>query len=244
MSVDARIYRIKKTVGGIKNIIGVVSGKGGVGKTTISAVMSLILSVKGYSVGLLDLDFHGPSCHTILGIEDLEYEEEKGINPYRITKNLYFASIYPFVKDEYVPLRGKALSNALIEFLSILNWRKIDYLIVDMPPGMGDILLDIVRLIPNSKFIAVTTNSVLSIQTVGRLIKFIIDSRLELQGIIANMIRNYDTRARRLAEELSVNFLGSVPFDADYENTIGNPQSILGTKLASALKEIVERHIT
>ena len=238
MMLDARVYRIKKTLSGVKNIISVVSGKGGVGKTTISTVMSLLLSSEENRVGLLDLDFHGPSCHVVLGIDKMEYEEERGINPYKIN-DLLFASIYPFVGDKYIPLRGKALSNAMIEFMSILNWGDLDYLIIDMPPGMGDPLLDLMRLASNLKFLVVTTNSMLSIQTVKRLVMYILESGFDLIGIIANMVKEDDSLVRKLADDLSVRFLGSVPFDPEYEYAIGNPGDILNTKLAQALREIL-----
>ncbi|MCR8463381.1 MAG: P-loop NTPase [Crenarchaeota archaeon] len=240
---DIRLYRLKKTMDKVKNIISVASGKGGVGKTTISTVLSLILSERGYITGLLDLDFHGPSCHTILGIDKMEYEEEKGINPYKAAENLYFASIYPFVKNGYVPLRGMELSNALIEFLSILNWKELDCLIIDMPPGMGDVLLDFIRLVPSPKFLIVATNSALVIQTVRRLIKFMIEGNFNILGIVANMIRNDDALVRELAKEFSIKFLGSVPFDQYFEKVLGNMQEILRTNLAAALSDIVEQYI-
>lgn len=240
MIPDIRLYRLRKTMNGIKNMIAVVSGKGGVGKTTISTLLSLILSRRGYTTGLLDLDFHGPSCHTILGVDKIEYEEDKGINPYKVAENLYFASIYPFVADGYVPLRGRELSNALIEFLSILNWGQLDYLVVDMPPGMGDIFLDLLRLTSLPKFLIVATNSMLAIQTVQRLVKFIIESNLNTLGIIANMVSGDDSLVKELAEKFSIKYLGGVPFDEHFERALGKIQEILKTRLAAALSDIVK----
>ena len=142
---DPRISVIPKRLKKIKNIIGIASAKGGVGKTTIASTLALLLAKKEkYRVGLFDLDLHNPSCHVVLGVNNLEFTEERGIIPPKI-HDVYFASILPYVGDNPIPLRGKDISNAIIELITIINWPLLDYLIIDLPPGLGEAFLETMR---------------------------------------------------------------------------------------------------
>ncbi|MEX0569001.1 MAG: ATP-binding protein [Candidatus Njordarchaeota archaeon] len=236
--LDPRIYGIKEKTKNIKRIISIVSGKGGVGKSTIASTMSILLAKKRYKTGLLDLDFHGPTCHMVLGIDKFQYEEEKGILPYEV-EGIRFASIYPFVEEKAVPLRGYDISNAIIEFLAIINWGDLDYLIIDMPPGMGDPFLDVVRYLPKAEYIVITTGSILSISTVARLVDFLVKQNYRTIGLIENMQTNIMRGVEKIVEKFKIRLLGSISFDPYLENALGNIDMITKTKFAEDLDKII-----
>jgi len=233
--IDPRIYGISKRLSKVSRVLSIVSSKGGVGKSTIASILSLVLRDDGYKVGLLDLDFHGPACHVILGIEKFQYEEEHGIKPYN-HGGIEFASIYPFVEDNYVPLRGKDISNAITEFLSIINWGILDFLIVDMPPGMSDPFLDIVRYIPRAEHIVVTTPSKLALRTVARLLLFLKEQKYRTIGIIENMRIHESDTTRKLAEKMGTKILCRIPYDESIEESIGDPIALTKTEVYREIK--------
>lgn len=240
--LDPRIYGIREKTKNIKKIIGIVSGKGGVGKSTLASVLSLLISRKGYKTGLLDLDFHGPSCHVVLGIDKFQYEEEKGIIPYEF-EGIRFASVFPFVKEKAVALRGRDLSNAITEFLAIINWGILDCLIIDMPPGMGDPLLDVLRYLPMAEHIVVTTNSILSISTVSRLVEYLTRQKYKVLGLIENMRVSKTKNLEKIVEKYNIRFLGYIRFDKDLENALGNVDKIMKTNFAKDLDKIIHKII-
>ncbi len=240
--IDARIYGIAKRIQNVRRVLSMVSGKGGVGKSTIASILSLVLKDAGYRVGLLDLDFHGPACHIILGIGKFQYHEEHGIRPH-IHEGIEFASIYPFVQDNYVPLRGRDISNAITEFLSIINWGDLDFLVIDMPPGMSDPFLDILRYIPNTEHIVITTPSKLALQTVARLLLFLREQKYRIMGIIENMKTYESNIVRKLAEKVDTKLICEIPYDGNLEESIGNPASLRKTDIYKELKEKLPRII-
>ena len=189
MLVDPRISIIDERLKGIGKIIAVSSGKGGVGKSVIASTLALTLARKGFKVGLFDLDFTSPSTHIILGIEGLQPKEEKGIVPPK-AHGLHYMSIIYYSGDYATPLRGADVSNALIELLAITKWEKLDYLILDMPPGIGDATLDLIRLIKNIEFIIVTTPSKLAFETVKKLSSLLKSLRIPMLGVVENMKMN------------------------------------------------------
>ena len=149
---------IDKRLENIKRLIAVGGGKGGIGKSLTASTLALTLSKLGYKVGLLDLDFCGPSTHIILGIKGIYPKEEKGIIPPEIY-GIRFMSIIYYAGDNPSPLRGTDISNAIIELLAITQWGELDFLIIDMPPGIGDPILDTIRLIKRVNFLIITTQS-------------------------------------------------------------------------------------
>ena len=160
--IDPRQSIIEKRLSTIKRILLFVSSKGGVGKSSCAVVSALLLSRHGQQTGLLDLDFHGASDHLFLGINPSFPEEKGGILPFHIEKNLSFMSITPFTGEHGVPLRGADITNAIIELLAVTIWGVQDYLIIDMPPGIGDEFLDVLKYIKNCEIIAVTSPSTIS----------------------------------------------------------------------------------
>lgn len=240
--IDPRIARIKKSLSSVQRIYSIVSGKGGVGKTTIASLMALALNDLDKKVGLIDLDFFGPNCHVVLGVKNFGYKEEKGIEPFD-AHGLKFVSIVPFIGDEkYVAMRGHSLSNAIIELLSIINWGKLDYLIIDMPPGMGDTLIEILRIIPTVENIVVSTSSRLSIETVSKLLEFLKANKYRMFGLIENMVVNAP-KLSKLTDKFKIRYLGWLPYDNSLENALGNIEKLRQTNLYRSLKQLLNTHL-
>jgi ATP-binding protein involved in chromosome partitioning len=238
--MDPRIIAINEHVKSIRNVIAVVSGKGGVGKSIISTIMALQLSRMGYKVGLLDTDFTSPSTHIILNAEELTPKEDKGVIPPEV-HGLKYMTITYYTKDNPAPLRGIDVSNALIEILSITRWGKLDYLIIDAPPGISDIILDLLRINWRIKFIVVATPSKLALETVRKLIKLLEEQGGKIVGIIVNMVMGIGAIEYR---SLGKRVLVEIPFQQDLEDKIGDVEELLesmvGRKVEEALKLIVE----
>jgi ATP-binding protein involved in chromosome partitioning len=235
--VDPRTSIINKRLQGIGKIIAVSSGKGGVGKSLVASTLALTLAKKGYKAGLFDLDFTSPSTHIILGIEGVKPKEEKGIIP-PVVHGMEYMSIIYYSGEKASPLRGTDVSNALIELLSITRWGKLDFLIIDMPPGIGDATLDLIRLIKNIKFLIVTTPSQLAFGTVRKLIDLLKEQQISVVGIIENMKMNNSNSIQKQTQRLGVKFLEEIPYDPKLEETIGSTNKLLNTKFAKKINNI------
>lgn len=175
----------------IKNKIMVMSGKGGVGKSTVAANLAAQLALKGFKVGLLDSDIHGPSIPKMFGIEDTRPEvDEKGIVPVPVTENLKVMSIALLLEDKDSPViwRGPAKMAAIKQFLEDVSWGKLDYLIVDLPPGTGDEPLSIAQLIEKiDGAVVVTTPQDMALVSVRKSITFAHMLKVPVIGIVENM---------------------------------------------------------
>jgi ATP-binding protein involved in chromosome partitioning len=239
---DPRIGLVDRRMKGINNILAVSSGKGGVGKSLIASTIALTLAGEGYRVGLFDLDFTSPSTHVILGAKDLQPEERKGIIPPQVHGFKYMSIIY-YSGDYASPLRGADISNALIELLAITVWNNLDFLIIDMPPGISDATLDIVRLIKRVKFLIVTTPSQLAFETVSKLINLLNELKIPIIGVIENMKIKQSSFVSQQVEGKGITFLGETPFDNELEEAIGNVNKLLETSFGKKIAEIVANNI-
>ena len=235
--VDPRTSIIDERMRGIDRIIAVSSGKGGVGKSLVAAMLALTLAKKRYKVGLFDLDFTSPSTHLILGIEGVQPKEEKGIVPPIVHGMKYMSMIY-YSGEHVSPLRGADVSNALIELLSITKWGKLDFLVIDMPPGIGDATLDLIRLIKNIEFLIVTTPSQLAFETVRKLVSLLKELKIPAIGIVENMKMNNSKTIQQQTMKLGVEFLGEIPYDPKLEEAIGNINKLLNTIVAEKVENI------
>ena len=239
--MDPRPSVINKRLAKIKKIIAVASGKGGVGKSLIATSLALNLSNKGYKVGLLDLDLYGPSSHIILGINEYGFpEEEKGILPYKID-DINFMSIVYFTKDKPAPLRGMDITNIVIELLLITRWGELDFLIIDMPPGIGDETLDVIKLVKNSEFLVVTTPSKVSMGSVDKLLTILIELKLHVIGVIENMKMNDSDYIEGIVTKKYLTYLNSIYFDNNLEESIGKPGKLLKSDFMKNLDKIVDK---
>jgi len=213
----------------VKHVILVLSGKGGVGKSTVSTNLASALAAHGRQVGLLDLDIHGPNIPKMLGIEDQRPAVlENCMEPVHVTGNLSVMSMAFLLPDTSSPViwRGPMKMAVIQQFLSEVNWGSLDYMIVDLPPGTGDEALSIVQLAPNVQgAVIVTTPQDVAVLDAVKAVKFIEKLELPVIGIIENMSgmicphcgESIDLFGRgggkKAAEDLGVPYLGSIPLD-------------------------------
>ena len=213
----------------VNHVILVLSGKGGVGKSTVSVNLAYALAAHGRMVGLLDLDIHGPNIPKMLGIENQRPAVlEKTMEPVHVTGTLAVMSMAFLLPDTSSPViwRGPMKMAVIQQFLSDVNWGALDYLIVDLPPGTGDEALSIIQLAPNVQgAIIVTTPQDVAVLDAVKAVKFIEKLDLPVIGIIENMSGmvcphcgdTIDLFGRgggeKAARELGVPFLGSIPID-------------------------------
>ena len=241
--MDARLSVIDKRLSKIKRIIAVASGKGGVGKSLVASSFALSLSKKGFKVGLLDLDLYGPSSHVILGETEYSFpDEEKGILPHKID-NVSFMSIVYFTEDKPAPLRGIDITNIIIELLSITQWGNLDYLIIDMPPGIGDETLDVIKLIKKSEFLVVTTPSKVAMAAVSKLLKILKELNLPIIGVVENMQMKKSNFIKDNVTKMKISYLDSVRFDEDLEDAIGTPKLLMKSVFMKDFEKIVTKII-
>jgi ATP-binding protein involved in chromosome partitioning len=238
--VDPRTSIISARLGNVGRIVAVSSGKGGVGKSLVASTLALALTKKGYEVGLFDLDFTSPSTHVILGIKGVQPMEDKGIVP-PVVNGLKYMSIVYYSGDHALPLRGADVSNALIELLSITRWGKLDFLVIDMPPGIGDATLDLIRLIKNIEFLVVTTSSQLAFETVRKLLKLLKELKVPVAGVVENMKMGDSKNIQQQTRKLGLIFLGEIPYDTQVEEAIGNKNRLASTVLAKKVEEIASK---
>ncbi|MDK2913097.1 MAG: ATP-binding protein involved in chromosome partitioning [Thermococcaceae archaeon] len=240
-AIDPREIAINARLEGVRRIIPVVSGKGGVGKSLVSTTLALVLAEKGYKVGLLDLDFHGASDHVILGFEPKEFpEEDRGVVPPTV-HGIKFMTIAYYTEDRPTPLRGKEISDALIELLTITRWDELDYLVIDMPPGLGDQLLDVLRFLKRGEFLVVATPSKLSLNVVRKLIELLKEEGHKVIGIVENMKLDDEKDVEKLAEEFGVPYLVGIPFYPDLDAKVGNVEELMKTEFAEKIRELAGR---
>lgn len=213
---------------GVKNRILVLSGKGGVGKSTVAVNLAASLAEKGYRTGLMDVDIHGPSIPTMLGISGAAaVGSEEGIRPVE-SHGISVISISFFVEniDEAVIWRGPMKAGAIKQFVNEVNWGDLDYLVIDAPPGTGDEPLSVVQEIRDNIYaVIVTTPQVVAERDVRKSLNFCRKVNVPVAGIIENMsgfvcphcneITNvFNTGAGiRLSDEFHVPFLGAIPIE-------------------------------
>jgi ATP-binding protein involved in chromosome partitioning len=126
----------------------------------------------------------------------------------------------------------------LIELLAVTRWSKLDFLVIDMPPGIGDATLDLIRLVKNTKFLIVTTPSQLAFETVKKLVSLLQDLKVPIIGVVENMKMNSAKGIQQQTEKLSIPFLGEIPYDPKVEEAIGDETKLLDTALAKKIREI------
>jgi ATP-binding protein involved in chromosome partitioning len=238
--IDPRIEIITSRFSKIDTIVAVSSSKGGVGKSMISVALALSLAESGKQVGLLDLDFTSPSTHLILGVEDLYPEEEKGILPPKVY-GINYMSIVHYSSENPTPLRGSDVSNAIIELLAITRWEVLDYLVIDMPPGLGDATLDMIRFIPRISFLVVTTPSRLAYESVRRLLTLLKEQNVARIGLAENMTSKPNEYVKAETEKMNIKYLGALSFDVSVETSVGDPEMLKKTNFFDQVKKIVRR---
>ena len=220
------VQRGVKTLPGVKNIIAIASGKGGVGKSTTAVNLALALAAEGASVGMLDADIYGPSQPTMLGITGRpESRDGKTLEP--MEGHGIQASSIGFMIDPDTPMvwRGPMVTQALEQLLRDTNWRDLDYLVVDMPPGTGDIHLTLAQKIPVTGAVIVTTPQDIALLDARKGLKMFEKVGIPILGIVENMAMHVCTQCghiehifgqgggERMSKDYDVEYLGGLPLD-------------------------------
>ncbi|MGC8633590.1 MAG: P-loop NTPase [Candidatus Limnocylindrales bacterium] len=227
--MDPRPAVVARRLARVGRILAVTGGKGGIGKSSVSVGLALGLAGEGARVGLLDLDLTGPSDHVILGVERPTLTEDAGLVP-MLAAGLRFLSVAAIVGERAAPLRGEDISNAVLELLAVTNWGRLDALVVDMPPGFGDALLDVVRLLPRAEYVVVATPSPLVLETVGKALELLRRLDLPVVGLVENMRRDDEPSVMGRLPVGGLPLLGSVGYDALYETALGDLGRLLATR--------------
>ena len=216
------------TLPGVEYKIAVASGKGGVGKSTVATNMAIALSQEGAKVGLMDADAYGPSIPTMMGInEQPQVGQDKKIIPL-VSHGIKLMSIGFMVSDGQAMIwRGPMLHKAIRDFLTEVNWGELDYLIIDLPPGTGDVALSLTQAIPLTGAVIVTTPQDVALADVRRGAAMFERLEVPILGVIENMSyflcphcgeRTDIFRSdggKNTSEKLGVSFLGQIPIDAE-----------------------------
>jgi ATP-binding protein involved in chromosome partitioning len=247
-----------KLLPGVKNIIAVASGKGGVGKSTTAVNLALALAAEGAQVGMLDADIYGPSQPQMLGISGKpESVDGKTLEP--MEGHGIQASSIGFLIDTDTPMvwRGPMVTQALEQLLRETNWRDLDYLIVDMPPGTGDIHLTLSQKIPVTGAVIVTTPQDIALLDARKGLKMFEKVGIPILGIVENMAIHVCTNCghaehifgagggERMAKDYDVEYLGGLPLDIRIreQTDSGNPTVVAepDSEIARAYKAIARR---
>lgn len=241
-----------------KNVIAITSGKGGVGKSTVSVNIAIALAQKGYKVGILDADVYGPNIPRLTNtdLEKITWNDENKIVPSE-NYGLKIMSVALTTPTSDTPLvwRSSVAVSALIQFLEDVAWGELDFMVIDMPPGTGDIQLTMAQELPITAGVLVTTPQLVASDDVSRAIRMFQDIHVPMAGLVENM--SYfiapDTGTRydifgngggaRLAERYNIPLLGQIPLHMDIRegSDNGEPPVVLGTDvLKSYYREIVD----
>jgi ATP-binding protein involved in chromosome partitioning len=258
--MEGRALDADQAMATVKNIIGVASGKGGVGKSTVSLNLALALAESGAKVGLLDADIYGPSIPLMLGMQKafMEVDNNK-LQPAEIN-GIKVVSFGFFAEQEHQAAiyRGPIISGILKQFLVDTNWSDLDYLIVDLPPGTGDIPLTLAQTIPITGILVVTTPQDVASNVASKAIGMFTKLNVPLIGVIENMSyficpkcsdKHYifgEGGARRISEKFNMQFLGEIPLhsgimegsDKGKPVIITSPDSPSANAIRSAAKNV------
>src|SRR6202008_3677538 len=215
----------KLPIAGVKNLIAVGSGKGGVGKTTVSVNLAVGLASLGYKAGLMDADVYGPNVPLMMGINRTPMARGERIQPIEQfgVKLMSMGFLNP--GDKPLVWRGPMLHSVIQQFLRQVDWGELDYLIIDLPPGTGDVALSLIQTAPLSGAVVVTTPSDVSLEDARKAVNMFAQVRVPILGMVENMSyliapgsgERIDVfghgGGKRTAEEMKVPFLGELALD-------------------------------
>jgi ATP-binding protein involved in chromosome partitioning len=247
-----------KPIPGVKNIIAVASGKGGVGKSTVAVNLALALSAEGANVGILDADIYGPSQPRMLGVKmKPESKDGKSLEPI-MSYHLQSMSI-GYLIDEETPMiwRGPMVTQALEQLLRDTNWKDVDYLVIDLPPGTGDIQLTLAQKVPVTGAVIVTTPQDIALLDARKGFKMFEKVEVPVLGVVENMSTHICSKCgheehifgagggQKMAEDYDVDFLGALPLDIRIreETDAGKPTVVADPdcRISQTYREIARR---
>ena len=231
----------------VKHVIGVVSGKGGVGKSSVTSLMAITMARKGYKVGILDADITGPSIPKIFGIKEKAYADEIGMYPVKSEGGIDVMSVNLLLENDTDPVlwRGPILGNVVKQFYSDVIWKDIDYLFVDMPPGTGDVAITVYQSLKLDGIIIVTSPQDLVSMIVEKAVKMADLMQVPIIGVVENYSyfhcpdngKDYEIFGKSHIEEILQKYglllLGRLPIDPTIANLCdqGDIESIEKTNL-------------
>ena len=219
---------VRNSLGRIKNKFIVMSGKGGVGKTSTAVNLSIALARKGFRVGIMDVDLHGPDVPRMLGLEGMpDVNANRKLTPLRYSDRLGVISMESFLpqRDDAIIWRGPLKFSAIRQFIADVEWGELDFLVIDAPPGTGDEPLTVAQQIPDARAIIVTTPQEIALADVRKSISFCRTVKLEIFGLVENMsglscphcgekIDLFGSGGgERTATDMGIRFLGRIPID-------------------------------
>jgi ATP-binding protein involved in chromosome partitioning len=251
---------VEESLKKIKNKYIVLSGKGGVGKTSTSVNLSMALANKGFNVGIMDVDLHGPDVPRMLGLKGmLDLTKNHKLNPIRYSENLKVVSIESMIasKDDAIIWRGPLKYSAIRQFIGEVEWGELDFLIIDSPPGTGDEPLTVAQTIRDAKAIIVTTPQEVSLADVRKSISFCRTVKMDILGLIENMSGFTCPHCNKLvdlfgsgggektADTAGIPFLGRIPFDPNVvscgDNGISFQEKYADAQVTKAFDELADK---
>lgn len=230
-----------------RNTIAVTSGKGGVGKTTVSVNLAISLAKEGARVGLLDADILGPNVPMMMGVDQMPAPRERKMVPAEAFGVRFISMGFIVPPDQPLVWRGPMLHSAIRQLLQDVHWGELDYLVVDLPPGTGDAQLSLAQALPLTGAIVVTQPMEVAVMDALRGLKMFEKLEVPIIGIVENMSGDFfgTGAGERLANEQGVAFLGSVPLDADVRRggDAGEPIVVrhAGSLAAAAFRELSQK---
>lgn len=245
----------KLPIPGVRNLIAVGSGKGGVGKTTVSVNLALALSKLGHRTGLLDADVYGPNVPLMMGIREAPKAAGDRIQPLEQHGIQLMSMGFLNPGDKPLIWRGPMLNSVVQQFLRGVNWNDLEYLVIDLPPGTGDVQLTLIQTAPVTGAIIVTTPSEVSLEDARKAVLMFQQVRVDVLGIVENMsymiVPGTSQRidvfgeggGKRTAEAMNVPFLGELPLDPDIRigGDTGKPIMLAGDSRAQGFTNIAQR---
>lgn len=260
MKKDAQDISVEDSLKKIKHKFIVMSGKGGVGKTSTSVNLAIALSYKGFKVGLMDVDLHGPDVPRMLGLKGmLDLSRNNKLAPMQYSEKLSVVSIEALTqnKDEAIIWRGPIKYSAIKQFIGDVDWGDLDFLIIDSPPGTGDEPLTVAQTIKDANAIIVTTPQEVSLADVRKSISFCKTLKMEVFGLIENMsgftcphcnksIELFGVGGgEKMAGEAGIVFLGKIPFDHNVVSCGDSGASLIdkhsGSPVAKAFDVVADK---
>ncbi len=242
----------------IKKVIGVMSGKGGVGKSTISVLLAKELNKKGYKVGILDADITGPSIPKLLDLGSKRAEtSEQGIWPVTTEDGIKVMSLNLLIEDEEQPViwRGPIIANTVKQFWTDVFWEELDYLIIDMPPGTGDVALTAMQSFPIDGIVMVSIPQDLVSMIVAKAINMTRKMDIKVIGLVENMsyivcpdcqkeIRIFDnSNTQEFLNKMDVQLIGEFPMSKEIIDVINNNSNTISKALDDKFKGLTEKVI-
>lgn len=249
--------KIQEKMQNVKNILLILSGKGGVGKSSVAVNLAYGLALQNYKVGILDIDIHGPNVAKMLGVDKEKLSSTDGqMEPVKVLPNLKVVSMAFLLEKEETPViwRGPLKMKVISQFLGETNWGNLDFLIIDNPPGTGDEPLSVCQLITNiTGTIIVTTPQEISVLDVKKSIVFAKELKVPVLGIIENMsylicpnCKNKillfgEGGGEKIEKEFEIELLGKIPFDLEISKNADVGKSIFLSE--SDVKQVFEKII-